>query len=168
MATATEALARPGGRFRPMDADDIAPVVALEHSVYPFPWSEQIFRDCLRVGYDCWVVESDGRVSGYGIMSMGAGECHILNLCIAPPLRRRGVGRRLLFALLARARKSGMQHAFLEVRPSNHGAIALYERSGFERIGVRRGYYQAADGREDAIVYRRALDFLPEVMTGLG
>lgn len=144
-----------------MAAEDVATVIALERAVYPFPWSEQIFRDCLRVGYDCWVVDTPQGVAGYGIMSMGAGECHILNLCVAEPIRRQGTARSLLFMLLDRARKAGMQHAFLEVRPSNPGAIALYEQAGFERIGVRRGYYQAHGQREDAIVYRRALDFLP-------
>ena len=160
MATAREALSGPGGRFRPMQADDIGAVVLLEHAVYPFPWSEQIFRDCLRVGYDCWVVDAGGEVSGYAVMSMGAGECHILNLCVAPALRRQGAGRALLTMLLRRARQAGTLHAFLEVRPSNAAAIALYESMGFERIGLRRGYYQAKGGREDAIVYRKALDFL--------
>lgn len=162
MATARDAFAAPGYRFRPMQADDVAAVIRLEHAVYPFPWSEQIFRDCLRVGYDCWVVDTDTGVAGYGVMSMGAGECHILNLCIAERLRRQGAGRRLLFMLLGRARRAGMLHAFLEVRPSNLAAISLYEASGFERIGLRRGYYQAKGGREDAVVYRRALDFLPD------
>jgi ribosomal-protein-alanine N-acetyltransferase len=161
MATAREALDGAGHRFRPMAADDVAAVVRLEHSVYPFPWSEQIFRDCLRVGYDCWVVESAAGVDGYGIMSMGAGECHILNLCVAPDLRRRGVARALLTMLLLRARRAGMLHAFLEVRPSNAPAMSLYESMGFQRIGLRRGYYQAQGGREDAIVYRKALDHLP-------
>jgi ribosomal-protein-alanine N-acetyltransferase len=160
MATAREELAAAGYRFRPMQSDDLAGVVALEHAVYPFPWSEQIFRDCLRVGYDCWVVDAGGEVSGYAVMSMGAGECHILNLCVAPALRRQGAGRALLTMLLRRARQAGMLHAFLEVRPSNAAAIALYESMGFERIGLRRGYYQAEGGREDAIVYRKALDFL--------
>jgi ribosomal-protein-alanine N-acetyltransferase len=162
MATARDQLARPGGRFRPMEAGDIDSVIALEKAVYPFPWSEQIFRDCLRVGYDCWVADAGSGVAGYGIMSMGAGECHILNLCIEPGLRRRGAGRALLSMLLARARRAGMLHAFLEVRPSNGVAIALYEDMGFERIGLRRGYYQAAAGREDAVVYRKALDMLPD------
>jgi ribosomal-protein-alanine N-acetyltransferase len=161
MATAPDLLAGQERRFRPMEAADVGAVVELEHAVYPFPWSEQIFRDCLRVGYDCWVVDSGGAVAGYGIMSMGAGECHILNLCIAPLLRRHGTGRALLRMLLGRARRAGMLHAFLEVRPSNAAAIALYESMGFERIGLRRGYYQAESGREDAVVYRRALDWLP-------
>ena len=161
MATAREELAGAAYRFRPMQQEDVAGVVALEQRVYPFPWSEQIFRDCLRVGYDCWVVEAGGGVAGYGIMSMGAGECHVLNLCVAPSLRRQGTGRALLTMLLHRARQAGMLHAFLEVRPSNAAAIALYESMGFERIGLRRGYYQSQGGREDALVYRRALDFFP-------
>jgi ribosomal-protein-alanine N-acetyltransferase len=162
MATALDQLARPTGRFRPMTAGDIESVISLEQAVYPYPWSEQIFRDCLRVGYDCWVVEAGSGVAGYGIMSMGAGECHILNLCIDPARRRRGAGRALMSMLLSRARRAGILHAFLEVRPSNDPAIALYEGMGFERIGLRRGYYQAAGGREDAVVYRKALDMLPD------
>lgn len=148
-------------RFRPMRSEDLPAVAALEQRTYPFPWTEQVFRDCLRVGYDCWAVEADGQVAGYGIMSAGAGECHVLNLCLAPALRRRGAARQLLFMLLGRARRAGMLHAFLEVRPSNHAAIALYEAAGFERVGLRRGYYQAHEGREDAVVYRLALDGLP-------
>ena len=148
-------------RFRRMRSEDLPTVVALEQQAYAFPWTEQVFRDCLRVGYECWAVEVDGGVAGYGIMSAGAGECHILNLCVAPALRRHGTGRRLLFMLLGRARRAGMLHAYLEVRPSNHAAIALYAAAGFERIGLRSGYYRAHAGREDAVVYRLALDGLP-------
>ena len=161
MATAPDMLAGPECSFRPMAAADVDAVIALEHATYPFPCSEQIFRDCLRVGYDCWVIDAGGVLSGYGVMSMGAGECHVLNLCVAPRLRRHGAGRALLTMLLVRARRAGMLHAFLEVRPSNASAIALYESMGFERIGLRRGYYQAEAGREDAVVYRKALDWLP-------
>lgn len=161
MARAAERLVVPACRFRPMTADDVAAVIELELRCYPFPWSEQIFRDCLRVGYDCWVVDCAGTVSGYGVMSRGAGECHILNLCVAPSQRRHGVGRALLLALLARAREAGMEHAFLEVRPSNDAAIRLYRDMGFEQVGLRRGYYQAAEGREDALVYRLELSGLP-------
>ncbi len=162
MATAPDRFALAACRFRPMTADDVPLVLLLEHAAYQFPWSEQVFRDCLRVGYDCWVVDSHLGVSGYGVMSMGAGECHVLNLCIGRQLRRSGIGRALLLKLLARARGAGMERAYLEVRPSNGPAIALYEKTGFERVGLRRGYYQAAGGREDAIVYRLELAALPE------
>ncbi len=161
MAIAADQAGGLAPRFRRMGSGDLPAVVALEQQAYEFPWTEQVFRDCLRVGYECWAVEVDGAVAGYGIMSAGAGECHILNLCLAPALRRRGTGRRLLFMLLGSARRAGMLHAFLEVRPSNHAAIALYTAAGFERIGLRSGYYQAYAGREDAVVYRLALDGLP-------
>ena len=161
MATAPEAVWRGGWRFRPMASADVMDVLELEQACYRFPWSEQVFRDCLRVGYDCWVVDADDAVSGYGIMSMGAGECHILNLCVDPALRRRGIGRALLVALLGRARRAGMEQAFLEVRPSNAGAIALYRSLAFEPVGLRRGYYQAEGGREDAMVLRLDLARLP-------
>jgi ribosomal-protein-alanine N-acetyltransferase len=94
---------------------------------------------------------------GHGILSIGAGEAHVLNVCVRPEYRCRGVGRRLLDHLLDRGRSAGMLEAFLEVRPSNTSAIRLYQAMGFEQIGIRRGYYQAAAGREDAAVLKRRL-----------
>jgi ribosomal-protein-alanine N-acetyltransferase len=104
-------------------------------------------------------------MAGYGIMSVGAGEAHILNVCIGVEYRCRGLGRKLLLYLLDRARAAGMYEAFLEVRPSNTTAARLYHSLGFEQVGVRRGYYQATVGREDAAVLRRML--LPDVKPDL-
>jgi [ribosomal protein S18]-alanine N-acetyltransferase len=154
MATAPRVLQCPEHRFRPMLEHDVPEVIAIEHASYLFPWSEQIFRDCLRVGYHCVVVDTPTGVGGYAVMSMGAGEAHVLNICLAERLRGRGIGRELLRAVLEHAGGHGVGQAFLEVRPSNVAAIALYESMGFERIGLRRGYYQAPGGREDALVYR--------------
>jgi ribosomal-protein-alanine N-acetyltransferase len=139
---------------RPMMEMDLAEVAAIEQKSYAFPWSENIFRDCLRVGYTCRALDLAGQIIGYGVMSLGAGEAHILNLCIREEYRIVGFGRRLLEHLLERAAASGIGEAFLEVRPSNLAAIRLYQRLGFEQIGIRRGYYQAPDGREDAIVLK--------------
>jgi ribosomal-protein-alanine N-acetyltransferase len=136
---------------------DVPVVVAVERAAYPFPWSEGIFRDCLRVGYVCRVIEVAGDIAGYGIMSMGAGEAHILNVCVREDRRGRGYARRVLLYLLERARTAGMYEAFLEVRPTNVAAAQLYHSLGFEQVGVRRGYYQSASGREDAAVLRRLL-----------
>jgi ribosomal-protein-alanine N-acetyltransferase len=144
-------------RFRPMTLADVPAVVAVERSAYAFPWSEGVFRDCIRVGYLCRVVESGTDVVGYGIMSYGAGEAHILNICIRSDLRGGGIGRRLMEFLLERAHAAEMQDVFLEVRPSNPIAIRLYEALGFVRVGLRKGYYQATGGREDALVYKRTL-----------
>ena len=156
MATAPELLA-PEVVIRAMRGSDVADVVAIERGAYQFPWSDGIFRDCLRVGYVCRVVTMAREVMAYGVMSLGAGEAHILNLCVAEAYRCRGVGRRLLGSLIERAAAAGMADAFLEVRPSNTVAIRLYLALGFEQVGIRRGYYQAANGREDAAVLRRAL-----------
>ena len=156
MATAAEQLL-PEVLIRPMRASDVAEVVAIERAAYQFPWSEGIFRDCLRVGYVCRVVDVGGEMAGYGIMSVGAGEAHILNVCIRDEFRCRGLARKILAYLLDRARSAGMHEAFLEVRPSNTAAARLYHSMGFEQVGVRRGYYQAAVGREDAAVLRRIL-----------
>lgn len=143
--------------IRPMHELDVPLVVAIERAGYQFPWSEGIFRDCLRVGYICRVIDCGGDMAGYGIMSVGAGEAHVLNVCIREEYRCRGFARKLMLYLLDRARSAGMQEAFLEVRPSNIVASRLYLSLGFEQVGVRRGYYQATLGREDARVLRRLL-----------
>jgi ribosomal-protein-alanine N-acetyltransferase len=143
--------------IRPMHELDIPIVAAIEKSAYQFPWSEGIFRDCLRVGYVCRVLDVGGDMGGYGIMSIGAGEAHILNVCVRDEYRCRGFARKTLMYLLERARLAGMHEAFLEVRPSNVAAARLYHSLGFEQVGVRRGYYQATVGREDAAVLRRVL-----------
>lgn len=142
---------------RVMIDSDLSTVHANEIASYEYPWSEGIFRDCLRVGYVCRVLELAGRVIGHGIVSAGAGEAHLLNLCVHPDFRCRGIGRQLLLHLLEQARSLGAQAMFLEVRPSNPGAIRLYQSLGFDFVGMRRGYYQAANGREDACVLRRHL-----------
>jgi len=157
MATAPELLASPELVIRTMVETDVLSVVAIERASYQFPWSEGIFRDCLRVGYVCRVACVGDEVVGYGVMSVGAGEAHILNLCVNGHFRCRGVGRRMLEYLVERARASGMGEAFLEVRPSNTAAIRLYQSMGFEQVGIRRGYYQAVGGREDASVLKLIL-----------
>jgi ribosomal-protein-alanine N-acetyltransferase len=143
--------------IRPMHELDVPVVVEIERTAYQFPWSEGIFRDCLRVGYVCRTVDVAGDMAGYGIMSVGAGEAHILNVCIREEYRCRGLARKMLLHLMDRARVAGMREAYLEVRPSNTAAGRLYRSLGFEQVGVRRGYYQAAVGREDASVLRRVL-----------
>ncbi len=158
MATAPEMLnAVPDILIRQMSESDVSEVIAVERASYQFPWSEGIFRDCLRVGYVCRVVTVNDAIIGYGVMSVGAGEAHILNLCIGDAYRCRGVGRRLLTYLIDRGAAAGMSEAFLEVRPSNTSAIRLYLSVGFEQVGMRRGYYQAVGGREDAAVLKLAL-----------
>lgn len=158
MATAPEHFAPlPERAIRAMVESDVAAVVAIELSAYRFPWSEGIFRDCLKVGYLCRVGVQSHSVAGYGIASTGAGEAHILNLCVRAELRCRGIGTLLLEDLLQRAAASAVDTAYLEVRPSNTAAIRLYQSFDFEQIGTRRGYYQALGGREDAVVFKLAL-----------
>ena len=158
MATAPELFkASPEVMIRAMRVGDVSDVVAIERASYQFPWSEGIFRDCLRVGYVCRVMTVARQLMAYGVMSIGAGEAHILNLCVSEAYRCRGVGKRLLASLIERATAAGMAEAFLEVRPSNTAAIRLYLSVGFEQVGTRRGYYQAPSGREDAAVLKLAL-----------
>lgn len=146
--------------LRPMREEDLDSVMAIETRAYAFPWTLGIFRDCLRADYPSWVLHADGRIVGYFLLSVAAGEAHVLNVCVDPALQGQGHGRKLLRAILHIARGRGAQRVFLEVRPSNTHAIALYFDEGFNEIGRRPRYYPARDGREDALVM--AMELLPE------
>jgi ribosomal-protein-alanine N-acetyltransferase len=138
--------------FRRMQPDDLDRVAAIEAAAYEFPWSRAIFQDCLRAGYDCCVLVDEAAVIGYGILSSGAGEAHILNVCVLPAEHGKGYGRRIVKRLVELARWHRCERVFLEVRPSNPRAIALYDSMGFNEFGRRPNYYPARKGREDAIV----------------
>lgn len=151
------ALERWPPRIRPMTQQDLDAVYDIERRAYGFPWSRGIFLDCLRIPYACEILEERGAVIGYAIMSLGGDEAHLLNLCLDEPARGRGLATMMLDHLILTAMREGVRVLYLEVRPSNAAAIALYARAGFARIGVRKGYYRAEDGREDALVLARSL-----------
>jgi len=144
-------------KARPMVHDDIGQVADIERRSYEFPWSHGVFRDCLLAGYHCIVLERESAVVGYSILSIAAGEAHILNLCVDPKFRQLGYGEQLLDEILQRATQTEVQEVFLEVRPSNETAIALYRKKGFRLIANRPAYYQASDGREDAAVLSKRI-----------
>lgn len=148
-------------RLRPMSRLDLRSVAEIEQSAYEFPWSESTFGDCLTIGYSCWVYERAGTVLAYGILSYGAGEAHVMNLCVSPAHQGRGYGRLLMRKLMQEARMRAATVIFLEVRPSNQRALSLYRSLGFNEIGVRKGYYPAASGREDALVLACDLSLEP-------
>ena len=143
--------------FRPMLEEDLDEVMAIEVSAYAFPWTLTIFQDCLRIGYCGWVLERDGGIIGYGVMSIAVGECHLLNICIQPDYQGMGYGEMLLDYLLDLALKHRADMAFLEVRPSNEPARRLYQNKGFDEVGMRRNYYPSHSGREDAVIMARSL-----------
>jgi len=144
-------------QIRPMRSDDLAEVVAIEVRAYEYPWTEVIFKDCMRAGYSLWVLDSNAGMLGYGVLSAAAGEAHILNLCVDPRHQGVGLGRRLLNRLVDLARWHQAERVFLEVRPSNTRAIALYHRAGFCEIGHRPNYYPGRGRREDAVVMAKEL-----------
>ena len=150
-------MAEPPVSIREMVHDDLAMVSDIERRSYEFPWSHGVFRDCLLAGYQNIVLLRNDVVAGYGVLSIAAGEAHILNICIDPGHRSRGYGERLLDELLFRARASRVRQVFLEVRPSNERAIALYRKKGFYLVANRPAYYQAQGGREDAAVFAKKL-----------
>jgi len=142
-----------------MSSKDLDAIMEIETAIYDFPWTRQIFADCLRVGYICYVCEVADEIAGYCIMSTGASEAHVLNLCIARRFRRLGMGKQLLSHLLHLAQQRHVGTVFLEVRPSNHAALALYDAMGFNQIGTRTDYYPAKRGREDAVILAKSFEF---------
>lgn len=137
---------------RAMSHEDLVTVSDIERRSYDFPWNHGVFRDCMLAGYYCLVLQHGEHVVGYAILSIAAGEAHVLNLCVDPAFRGLGYGERMLDELIARARTVEVAAVFLEVRPSNVNALALYRKKGFTKIAKRPAYYQAKGGREDADV----------------
>lgn len=138
--------------FRPMRAADVDAIVVIEREIYAHPWTAGNFRDSLQAGYSCWVMECIGYLAGYGVLMLGVDEAHLLNLSVAADWQRRGLGRTLLQHLVRIARDCEAERMFLEVRPSNDAARSLYADAGFRALHVRRNYYPADAGREDAIL----------------
>ena len=145
---------QPGGHpvMRMLGPPDLDQLEAIEHSSYDFPWSRDIFRDCMKVGYGCFGLQVDDRLVAYAIQNWAAEESHLLNLCVDRRWRRRGFGGILLEHVIEHARRRGCRVLLLEVRPSNPVAADMYRARGFRRIGRRPGYYRSHEGREDAIV----------------
>lgn len=151
------AVFKPAQQLAPMREPDLDEVVAIESGAYSHPWTRGNFADSLRSGYACRTLREGDDLVGYFVVMVAAGEAHLLNLTIAPSHQRRGHGSALLGEVARIARERGARNLFLEVRPSNVAAQRLYERFGFRRIAVRRGYYPAHAGREDALVLVLAL-----------
>lgn len=146
------------GQLRQMDAGDLDAVMQVELRGYDYPWTRGIFIDCLRANHECWVLETHNEMIGHAVLSVGAGEAHLLNVCVSRERQGQGFGRRLVEHALTRARARLAKIVFLEVRASNAIATQLYESVGFNEIGKRRNYYPAQRGQEDARVL--ALQFI--------
>jgi len=144
-------------RLAPMRDADLAAVLAVENAIYSHPWTRGNFADSLRAGYLCRTWRSGAELVGYFVLLVAAGEGHLLNLSVAAVHQRQGHGSTLLAEIMRLAIGRDAQQLFLEVRPTNAGAKALYSRFGFRQVAVRPGYYPAHVGREDALVLTRTL-----------
>ena len=143
--------------IRRLDLDDVDRIHELEELAYPFPWTRGLFVDCLRAGYAIFGLQIGKELVGYTIFSWAVGDTHSSNLCIHPDWQHRGYGSLLLEYAINHVARHENEAIYLEVRISNTRAAKLYKNRGFRVIGSRRSYYQAGDGREDAIVMRLAL-----------
>ncbi|MGV0005528.1 MAG: ribosomal protein S18-alanine N-acetyltransferase [Candidatus Porifericomitaceae bacterium WSBS_2022_MAG_OTU9] len=143
--------------LRTMQLSDVVQICNLEKASYSFPWTERNFCDCLKFNYMCHVLEYGGTVAAYSICQVFPPEGHILNLCVDPEQRRYGFARLLLGFIQQQAVARQARHIYLEVRPSNLEAVALYLGENFVRVGCRPEYYPGLNGREDAILMRKWL-----------
>jgi [ribosomal protein S18]-alanine N-acetyltransferase len=153
---------KPNVQLRPMQLVDLDAIMAIEPTIYSHPWTRGNFSDSLNTGYSAWVLESNQIIIGYALLMMVMDEAHLLNLSVAKSHQKQGLGRYLLEHMLQIANNHRATNVFLEVRPSNISAIALYENMGFCEMAIRRGYYPAdpklfKNGREDAVLMGLAL-----------
>jgi ribosomal-protein-alanine N-acetyltransferase len=139
-------------RLEPMTESDLDEVAAIESAVYSHPWTRGNFSDSLLAGYRCYTFRVGAALAGYFVLQLSTDEAHLLNLSVAADWQRGGHGTALLGETIELARRGGAKRLFLEVRPSNAAAHGLYSRFGFRQLAVRRDYYPADDGREDALV----------------
>lgn len=144
-------------KFRPMHTTDLDEVMRIEPQIYSHPWTRGNFLDSLRSGYSAWILQKSDEIVGYSLLMMIMDEAHLLNLSIAKNYQKQGLGRYLLEHMMQMARNHKALNMFLEVRTSNIPAIALYENVGFNEMAIRRNYYPAKSGREDAILMGVAL-----------
>ena len=144
-------------KLRPMTASDLDAIMAIERVNFPFPWTEGNFKDSINSGYMCLIMEQGQQLIGYAVLMMALDEAHLLNISVAQSHQGQGWGRYLLLQMMEIGREKGGFNMFLEVRPSNHSALGLYESMGFNEMGIRPGYYPAHNGREDAVLMGMAL-----------
>ena len=142
---------------RNMRYSDVDIIIQNETAAYDHPWTKRIVIDCLRAGYQCWVLANKQKIVAHGVMSVAISECHLLTLCVHPNYQLHGYGRKLFNLLLDRAYKLDASECFLEVRTTNEAAISLYQSMGFAVIGERKNYYVGNEGREDAHIMSREL-----------
>jgi len=146
-----------GYKLRTMRSSDLDLVVKNENQASESPWSKRVFIDCLRAGYQCWVLASKDQVIGHGVMSIAIGESHLLTLCISTDYQGLGYGTYILRFLMEKASQQGARECFLEVRESNQRARHIYQKLGFVPIGARENYYPGESSRENAIIMSRKL-----------
>lgn len=137
--------------IKEMTAEDLEEVAALEKEIFSTPWSRQGFADTMRQEAALYLaVRENGRLAGYCGLLQSFDEAEIVNVAVAPAFRRQGIGAAMLTELMERGYARGIANYTLEVRESNRGALHLYEKLGFERVGVRKNFYEKP--REDAVI----------------
>jgi [ribosomal protein S18]-alanine N-acetyltransferase len=151
------AMLKPDFQLRPMQLEDLDAIMQIEPKIYSHPWSRGNFADSLNAGHSAWVLTLQGELIGYTLMLLVLDEAQLLNISVSKQYQKQGWGRVMLEHMIAKAKQYKATNMFLEVRPSNVDAIALYENMGFNEMAIRRKYYPSHNGREDAVLMGLAL-----------
>ncbi len=147
--------------YREMDSNDILDIVSIEQDANQFPWSTKNFEDCLKANNHAWVFLNDSdEIIAYTIVQKVVDETHLLNICVKPSVQGNGLGREVLNHVIDFANSISSVLIVLEVRSSNQRAQQLYLQSGFNEMSVRKNYYPAKEGREDAVLMGLDLDLM--------
>lgn len=154
-ASLTDGRPSAGLRVTQMLEEHLPLVHQIEAQVYDFPWSQKVFADCLAAGYSCHLFWDSTDLVGYSLVAIAAGEAHLLNIGIDRQYQRRGYAAHFLPVVLNITSDLGGRVVYLEVRPSNKAALALYRKFDFDQIGLRKNYYRGLTQREDAVVLSR-------------
>jgi len=162
--------------FMPMQTADLDEVLKIESVSHIHPWTNGNFSDSLAAGHWAYCIrpQVDQMVKGsyldpavlwaYCVLFPAVDELHLLNITVSPHLRKLGLGQRIMAAIEGVAAQQKMPRIILEVRPTNSAAVALYQKLGYEQIGVRKNYYPAnpeTGSREDALVMAKSIKLEP-------
>lgn len=144
-------------RFEPMIGTDLDWVAEQERALHVSPWSRKSFQDSFAAGHSAWMARAGQTAAGYALMMYAPDEATLLNITIARTMQGNGRGKCFLRFLIEQAERHPVERMLLEVRASNHAALALYRSCGFIEIGRRKGYYRSGQQLEDAIVMQKSL-----------
>ncbi len=139
-------------QFSEFKENDLSAIELIENEVHAYPWTRGNFLDSLKSSHTCLMMKVNDEIIGFSVIMFVLDECHLLNISIKKSMQKQGYGSHLLNEVIRRANLAYSKTIYLEVRVSNQAAIHLYDKHGFNEMSIRKDYYRAKEGREDAVL----------------